>query len=160
MALSREELLSIAKDTIETLGYAAVELKLSSGKHQKTLKAVVTREEGVSMDGCAEISNVLLRRVELKDPEFGASYELVVESPGADRKLARFEEAPLFRGRKVRLVLKKPAEYGLKDSVVVGRLVNAADARLTLDVDGKEMVFPWDACATVRLNFDIKDYLK
>jgi ribosome maturation factor RimP len=160
MHLPKERIIELVKDTVETLGYSAVEIRLVTAKNRKELKLVIYNpEKDISMDDCSSVANVVLRRVELDDPEFSEVYDLVVESPGVDRKITSAEEVLLFRNREIRFAVKTPANYGLKDNVVIGLVQEGRDGVLKVDAKGKIYEIPWSDVSSAKLYFDIKKYL-
>lgn len=156
----KDKILALTEDTVSTLGYVLVETKLNPSKSGMALKAVIHRKGGnVSMDDCARLSNVLLRRLEVEIPDFSEKYSLVVESPGADRKLPTLREVEIFQEREMLFTLKDPAKFGRKDNVVLCRVDEISGSRLKISSDGAVFDLEWDDIAGVRLYFNIKNYL-
>lgn len=160
MHLPKEKIIDLAKDTIETLGYFTVEMRLITVRTRKELKAVIYHpEKDISMDDCTTVSNVLRRRMELEDPSFSESFDLVIESPGVDRKISSLEEVLLFKDKDIRFVLKQPADYGLKDNVLIGMVLEVKDGVMKIDSFGRDFSIPWSEISSAKLYFDIKKYL-
>ncbi len=156
----KDKILALARDTVETLGFIFVEAKILIGKSSKTLRVVIHKTGAdVSMQDCSSASNVMQRRIEIEVPGFSENYGLVVESPGADRKLSSLQEVEIFKDREMRFVLKEPAKHGMKDGLAVGRVQNITGNTLRVLTDGKELEFNWEEIAGVKLYFDMKNYL-
>jgi ribosome maturation factor RimP len=157
----KDKILAVARETIETLGYIPVEVRIMSAKNTRTLKAVIHKREGnVSTDDCSTVSNVLSHRLDLAVPGFSDSYGMTVESPGADRKLASIEESLIFSDRDIRFVLRNFESYDLKENVFVGRALRIENGKITVRAENREIEFLVDDVASAKLNFDIKKYLK
>ncbi len=155
----KEKIISMAKDTIETLGYISVDINLAVSKSGRTLKAVIYKKNSdISMDDCAKVSNVLLRRLELEIPDFSENYDLLVESPGVDRKLESLEELKIFSDKEIRFVIKKPDKYGIKDSVLIGNILRFEDNKVIIKHNDTEYKLD-NNDFSARLYFDIKKYL-
>ncbi len=94
--------------------------------HGGTLRVVLDRPDGVTVDHCATVSRQLSALLDVSD--FGRRrYLLEVSSPGLDRKLTRPEDYKRFRGRLARLTFRPdpaaaPQESPGAKRTVVGRL--------------------------------------
>lgn len=155
----RDKILEITRETIETLGYLCVEAKIQTGK-TRSLKIIIYKKGAdVSMGDCSEVSSVLLRRLEVDFPEFSEQYDMTVESPGVDRKLLTMEEVILFSDREMRFVFRTPQNYGLKDNVLVGKVVETKDNELIIKSEQGQYQIPFSDFSTIKLHFDIKKYL-
>ena len=155
----QERLKEIVRETVEALGFAVVETVWISGKQRATLRIVIHRKGGdISTEDCAKVSEVLSARLDVEDI-VAVAYNLVVESPGVERKIASPEEYDIFSDREFRLVLREPAAFGLKDSVLVGKVTARTDEGITLAAQAGEFTIPYSAIAKAQLYFDLKRYL-
>ncbi len=152
----KDKILTLAEDTVSALGFIFVEAKLSG----PTLKVVIHRKNAdVSMDDCAKLSNVLLRRLEVEIPQFSEKYALIVESPGADRKISTLRELGIFQDREMLFTLKNPGQSGFKDGVLLGRVTEISGTSLKILSDSGTIALEWDDISGVKLYFNIKNYL-
>jgi ribosome maturation factor RimP len=156
----KEKFLQIARETCKTLGFLCLEARLLKGKGSAILRLVIAKPEGnIKMEDCTSVSNVVLRRLELDFPNFSEKYDLVVESPGADRKLSSLEEVLLFQGKEVRFVLKNEKVYGLAENVLIGKPAGAEGQILKVSSGNKIFEIDWKDVSGAKLYFDIKKYL-
>lgn len=160
----KDRLIELVRETVETLGFVCIEARLNLQKGGGTLRVIIfNRDRNVSMEDCSTVSNVILRRIGLEHPDFAENFDLVVESPGAERRFENLEEMLLFEDRDIRLVLRDPARFGLKDNVLVGRVSRTDSGNpgefLFRTADGRDFTIPWIALSQARLNFDVKKYL-
>ena len=104
------------------MGYSLVELALGRRKGTTRVSVVIYRQEGVGVDDCAEVSGMLLPRLETI--EGMADVSLEVSSPGIERALRATEEYAIFAGRGVRILAGEDTEWqgGIIDRVDGGTL--------------------------------------
>ena len=158
----RDLILEITKDTVTTMGFTPVEIRIGNGKGLKKLTVVIYRPgSDISMEDCSKLSNVLIRRLELESAGFSENYDLVVESPGVERKLTSLEELLIFQDRLIRFILKNPKDYHLNDNVVVGKVIENDTKKnfLSVETDDGSVAFSWKDVSSAKLYFDIKKYL-
>lgn len=158
----RDLILEITKDTVTTMGFTPVEIRIGSGKGLKKLTVVIYRPgSDISMDDCSKLSNVLIRRLELESEGFSENYDLIVESPGVERKLSNLEELMIFQDRTIRFILKNPKDYNLSDNVLIGKVIenDTKNGRLSVETDKGNVSFLWKDVSSAKLYFDIKKYL-
>lgn len=117
-------------------------------------KLVVTvcldREGGIDVDTCAQMSELISRHLDVEGVLEG-SYILEVESPGLQRVLRKPREFRSFVGREVEVLLRQSFEGKQK---LCGRLLDADAEKVTVIVDGEEIVFPYEALKKTRLYFE------
>jgi len=111
------------------------------------LRVYIDKEGSVSIDDCEAVSRPLSDILDQADPIPG-SYTFEVSSAGADRVLKKREHFERFLGAEVELRLYRPRE-GRKE--FVGVLKAYEDGDITLDTDGREVVFTKQEIAQVRL---------
>jgi len=99
------------------MGYALVELMLGRRKGTTRVSVVIYRQGGVGVDDCAEVSGMLLPRLETI--EGMADVSLEVSSPGIERTLRGPAEYAIFIGRGVRVLAGAETEWrsGIIDRV-------------------------------------------
>lgn len=150
---------ALVRETVEALGYVLVESVWIGGKNRNTLRVVIHKPgEDVAITDCEKVSEVLSGRLDVED-FIADSYNLVVESPGADRKIARPEEYDIFREKEFRFVLKDPAAAGRKDDVVIGKVLERTDDELRIETADGELRVPLKGIAKANIYFDMKRYL-
>jgi len=108
----------------------------------------VTREGGVNLDLCAEISNMLSPYLDVHPP-MNSPYRLEVSSPGIERKLRKPEH---FRGAiGERVKLKVPGQDRLR-----GLLKSADSQGVTVETKHGDEVYPYSEIKTAKTYFDWK----
>jgi ribosome maturation factor RimP len=99
------------------MGYALVELAVGRRKATTRVSVVLYRKEGVGIEDCAEVSRLLLPRLQTLEELPDVSLE--VSSPGIERVLKSPAEYAIFAGRGVRILAGEETEWqgGIIDRV-------------------------------------------
>lgn len=101
MQQAPEKIIELARSTIEPMGYELVGVELlNAGKHGKTLRIYIDKEQGVTLDDCSSVSHQFSGVLDVEDPISG-NYDLEVSSPGLDRPLFTAEHFVRFTGQEV-----------------------------------------------------------
>ena len=139
-----EELLA---PTVEALGLRiwGVEF-LSQGKHSK-LRLYIDRDEGVSVDDCAEVSRHVGDILDVEELINGA-YTLEVSSPGMDRILFKEQQFTESVGEQVDVRLNFPFEGRKK---FVGVLAGVQDHMAVVQIDEDEYLLPLENIQRARV---------
>ena len=116
MANVEEKVENLLKQKIEDLGYELYDvLYLKEGKDY-TLRIVIDKETGISLDDCEKVNNeindILDEADYIKD-----SYYLEVSSPGIERVLRKDWQLKKYIGELVRINLFKKDENGFKEYI-------------------------------------------
>ena len=115
-------------------GYDLEELVVTPAGRRSVVRVVVDRDEGVTLDGIAEISRALSEVLDRNDDGMGRTpYVLEVTSPGVDRPLT---EPRHWRRNTGRLVTVTVGPAGSRDEVT-GRITALDDAGVTLAVEAR-----------------------
>lgn len=155
----QERLKEIVRETVEALGFAVVETVWISGKQRATLRVVIHKKGGdISTEDCAKVSEVLSARLDVEDI-VAVAYNLIVESPGVERKIASPEEYDIFSDREFRFVMRDPSLIGRKDSVLVGKVKDKTVDGITIVAPEGEFTLTYANIAKAQLYFDLKRYL-
>ena len=97
--MSLEESIKLAVESLGASLYDIVTVK----EHDKNIfRVLVTAENGISLDKCAEISRMISPILDVDEP-MGAEYILEVSSPGIERKLRKKEHFIASVGEKVKI---------------------------------------------------------
>lgn len=128
------ETATLVENTVTGMGYEFVDLERVG---RGMLRLFIDREEGISVEDCAAVSNQLTRLFAVE----GVDYDrLEVSSPGLDRPLKKLSDFDRFAGSEVKLKVRMPIN-GQRN--FVGRIVGAGNDRVTLDVDGAPLELEW-----------------
>jgi ribosome maturation factor RimP len=129
-AASRARLVQLLTPAVEATGHDLEDVTVSPAGRRKVVRVVVDKDGGITLDDIAEVSRVVSDLLDTPEGEelLAGAYTLEVTSPGVDRPLT---QARHWRRSVGRLVKAKTA-----DTTVTGRVLEADDAKATLDVDG------------------------
>lgn len=132
---------------VKALGFDLVHVELGGSGHRSTLRVYIDSPRGVTVDDCAAVSRQLSAVLDVEDP-IRESYMLEVSSPGLDRPLATPAHFRGYVGElvKVRTVVELGGRRNFK-----GRLLEADDERIVVEVDGQRMEWTYDAIERARL---------
>ena len=99
----------VFEPVIESAGFKLVRLRVMGGEH-KTLQIMAERADGsMDVEGCSQLSHVLLDFIEAEDPIEG-DYEIEVSSPGIDRPLTRISDFTRWKGHEAKVELTAPLD--------------------------------------------------
>lgn len=138
----------LIQPTVETMGYRLVRV-LVSGRHQPRLQVMAERRDDrpMGVDDCAELSRALSALLDVEDPLPG-TYTLEVSSPGLDRPLTRLDDFMRFAGREASVETRAPIAGRRRFR---GRLLGVTDGNVKLQVEGADVVLPFDEIDKARL---------
>ncbi|QKF68232.1 DUF150 domain-containing protein [Arcobacter venerupis] len=97
--MSLEESIKLA---VESLGAKLYDIVNAKEHDRNIFRVLVTAENGISLDKCAEISRMISPILDVNEP-MGGEYILEVSSPGIERKLRRKEHFLASVGEKVKI---------------------------------------------------------
>jgi ribosome maturation factor RimP len=133
LAASRARLVQLLTPAVQGTGHDLEDVSVSPAGRRKVVRVVVDKDGGITLDDVAAVARVVsdvLDTAEVDEPALlGGAYVLEVSSPGVDRPLT---EQRHWRRNVGRLVRAKLAD----GSTVTGRVREAGDAEVVLDVDG------------------------
>jgi ribosome maturation factor RimP len=123
------DLAALLEKTVGALGYELVDLELAN--RGRLMRIFIDRADGVDVEDCATVSNHLTRLLVVE----GVDYDrLEVSSPGLDRPLKRPQDFRRFVGERVQVKVRLPLSGRRR---FVGKLHNAGEVGIELDVDGE-----------------------
>ena len=97
--MSLEESIKLA---VESLGANLYDIVNAKEHDRNIFRVLVTAENGISLDKCAEISRMISPILDVDEP-MGGEYILEVSSPGIERKLRKKEHFLSSIGEKVKI---------------------------------------------------------
>ncbi len=132
---------------VKALGFDLVDVELAGSGFRSTLRVYIDSPRGVTVDDCAAVSRQLSAVLDVEDP-IRESYVLEVSSPGLDRPLVTPAHFRAYVGElvKVRTAVDVGGRRNFK-----GRLLEAGDERIAVEVDGQRMEWTYDAIERARL---------
>lgn len=114
------------------------------------LRVVIDKEGGVSIDDCEALSRPLDKKLDEVDP-IEQSYCLEVSSAGIERELTRDWHFDFLKGEKVTVKLIRPFEG---EREFIGELLGLVQNEVKINCEGRELSFPKNEIAFVRLYAD------
>lgn len=138
MATKHAALHALIEPIVASMGFELWGIDhLSQGKNSR-LVIYIERENGVSVEDCADISRQVSAVMDVEDPIAG-EYRLEVSSPGMARPLYSLDQFTRFQGHHVALKLRTAFDGRRKYQ---GLLVGVEGDEVLLQMDGEEYCFP------------------
>jgi ribosome maturation factor RimP len=127
-----EELAGLLERVLAGSSIYLVRVAVRGRSGSRVVEAYVDSDDGVTVDQCADVSHRLGLLIDAKGLLEGG-YRLSVSSPGVDRPLELPRQYRRHIGRPIRITV---AGAEGEESIVSGRLVDADESSVTLDVQG------------------------
>ena len=141
--MNLEESIKLA---VESLGANLYDI-VSVREHDKNIfRVLVTAENGISLDKCAEISRMISPILDVDEP-MGGEYILEVSSPGIERKLRTKEHFKASVGEKVKV--KDFATETYK-----GELIFADDQKIIVKTEFADEEITYDSILSAATYFE------
>jgi ribosome maturation factor RimP len=138
-------------------GYELVDVEWLRGGGRWTLRVLIDRPGGVSIDDCQLVSRTIDPVLDVED-FIEPAYDLEVSSPGLDRPLRTPEHFERYKGQRVHVKAYGPvagtAEGSPPRKSWTGRLEGFADGAVRVLVDGVLHRIPLDGIAKAHLEYD------
>lgn len=130
-AASRARIVQLLTPAVEATGHDLEDVSVAPAGRRKVVRVVVDKDGGITLDDVAAVSRAVSDLLETPEGEalLEGAYTLEVTSPGIDRPLT---EARHWRRNVGRLVTAVLADK----SSVTGRVLEAGDTEIVLDVEG------------------------
>ena len=146
-SVSRQRLRETLEPVVAAAGYDLEDVTVTAAGRRSVVRVVVDRDGGVDLDAVADVSRAVSDALDARDVMGEAAYTLEVSSPGVDRPLAQPRHWRRSVGRLVRVPLRDGGE-------LTGRVVEADDATVRLDVDGERRQVSYDALGTGKVQVE------
>lgn len=130
-AVSRDRLRDVLTPVVSAAGFDLEDVAVTTAGRRSVVRVVVDRDGGLDLDAVAEVSRVVSAALDSSDATGETPYTLEVTSPGVDRPLTLPRHWRRATGRLV------------KAGSVTGRVLDADDDRVRLDVDGDTRDIPY-----------------
>ncbi len=141
------QLTELLESPVVALGYELVGLEFIRAGEHSTLRIFIDHENGINVDGCAEVSRQVSAVMDVEDP-ITVAYNLEVSSPGLERPLFKPAHYAQFVGHEVSLVLKMAMGNRRKWKGII----EGIDGELvTINVDGQDETFALSNVAKANL---------
>jgi len=147
VASKEQQIRQLLEPTVEAMGFELWGVEyLSQGRHS-TLRVFIDREDGITVDDCAAVSEQVGGIMDVEDPISG-EYTLEVSSPGLDRLLFSLDQFPGYVGELVELRLRRAFEGRRKFK---GVLKGIEGEDVVVQVDDHEFLLPHSAIEKARV---------
>ena len=144
----------LVEPSLRQCGVELYDAQFTGAGGHATLRLLIDREGGVSLDDCERVSTAVSAVLDAHDPIDGA-YALEVSSPGAERPLRDRRDWQRQVGRRVNVRL----HAGDADEVVEGRLLAVDDGGVEVEVRERRGTarrrVEWHEVDTARLAVEI-----
>lgn len=147
----QDKLETLIEPVVESFGCTLWGVEYRPLKSSALLRVFIDKEDGVSLDDCADISYQLSGMLDVEDP-IQLAYTLEVSSPGIDRPLLKPEHFKAYTGQTAKVRLQWPIE-GARN--FRGNILSADDEKIELEQDGKTIELPYAAMTKARLIGDV-----
>lgn len=141
--MSLEESIKLAVESLDASLYDIVTVKENNNT---IFRVYVTSKDGINLDKCAEISNMISPILDVEEPISG-EYFLEVSSPGIERKLKTKQHFMGSIGEKLKL-------KDTSTEVYKGELKYADDEKIVLLIDSCEKEFSYDTILSASTYFE------
>ncbi len=149
--MSSAKLTRLLQPLIEDLGYEFVGIEHRSNPKNPVVAIYIDRPDGIAIEDCETVSREVAALLDVEDPIPG-HYTLEVSSPGLDRPLFTLEQFARFVGEEAAVSVFAPVDGRRRFK---GRILGAAEGRVTVEQDGAEVVLEMANVAKARL---VPDY--
>ena len=134
-----KRLLEVAEPVAESLGIEIIELIFVEAKRRPTVRLLVDKDGGVTLDDCATMSRRFGEALDATDLTPGP-YNLEVSSPGAERPFSSLKQYQRSLNKRIEVVLQAPIE---QIDYLKGTLVSVAEDRIVVKTEkGRSVEVP------------------
>src|SRR3989338_593132 len=145
--VSLESIEQFLNPLLSSMGYELVDVQWVTDNHGRTLRILVDRESGITLDHCSSLSREIGTNLDVQDFIPG-KYYLEISSPGLDRPLKKKNDFKRFLGHTIYLQTKSPIEGR---SRYKGLLEMVQEDKVLLEIDHKEYWVPFEEIAKANL---------
>lgn len=131
---------------VESLGASLYDIEVVSEFDETIFRIMITKQGGVNLDDCAQISRELSPFLDV-NPPMENEYRLEVSSPGIERKLMNPKHFIQSIGEKVKL---KIADVGQ----IIGLLKDANEKEIVIEVNDETKTFTYPQINKARTYFE------
>ena len=140
----------LAAEAVRAEGAELVDMEYRREPAGWVLRLFVDKAGGVNLADCQRISEVVGTLLEVEDP-IPYAYTLEVSSPGLTRPLRTEEEFRRCAGSLVKVVTRQPVAGSQS---LTGRLLEAQEGILSLEIEGRTVEISLDLVARARLELE------
>ena len=141
----------LSETLLDNCNMELVDIEYKGEGRGKILRIYIDKENGVTIDDCADISRELSVILDVNDV-IPNRYTLEVSSPGLRRPLKKIDDFKRFKGK---LVLVKTKETINNRKVFKGQLNDCQEDHIVIEIDNESYEIPFDLIkkANLEINF-------
>ncbi|MEJ5167986.1 MAG: ribosome maturation factor RimP [Arcobacteraceae bacterium] len=128
--MENNELYNALETAIKGCGVEVYDIEKLRENENYILRVSITSPDGVNLDKCAQVSNVISPILDIYEP-MSSKYNLEVSSPGIERKLKNPRQFQASIGELVEI-------KDFEKNKVKGKLVSADDESITIELEDGE----------------------
>ena len=141
--MSLEESIKLA---VESLGANLYDIVNAKEHDRNIFRVLITAENGISLDKCAEISRMISPILDVDEP-MGGEYILEVSSPGIERKLKKPEHFIASIGELVKV-------KNIETDLFKGELLSADNSKITIKTEFGDEEITYDNILSAATYFE------
>ncbi len=134
---------------VEKHGFELVDVEYVKEGSMWYLRAYIDKDGGIAVDDCEKVSRSFSEILDEKD-YIDDAYIFEVSSPGLGRPLKKEKDYIRNMGKEVEVRTYKARD---KKKEFIGTLITYDDASVTIEEEGKELVFEKNEIALIRQSF-------
>jgi len=146
----KEKIFAIADRVAEQHGVDIADIEIL-GQGKLLLRVFIDKEGGVTLGDCELFSKSLSAALDIEDPVSGP-FTLEVSSPGLDRPLKSLKDFEKNKGKLARIVTMEKID---NQNFIIGRIGEIANSSITLLVNDRSVVIPFDTITKARLEIEL-----
>ncbi|MDD4329384.1 MAG: ribosome maturation factor RimP [Aliarcobacter sp.] len=141
--MSLEESIKLA---VESLGANLYDIVNAKEHDRNIFRVLITAENGISLDKCAEISRMISPILDVDEP-MGGEYILEVSSPGIERKLRKKDHFIASVGEKVKI-----KNFAME--IFKGELISADNEKIVVKTEFGDDEITYDSILAAATYFE------
>lgn len=142
-----DQIWTLVEPVIRAEGFTVVEIEYRRESQGWVLRLFIDQEDGVTVDDCAHISQVVSDLLDVADP-IPSHYNLEVSSPGLNRPLRKRQHFESHKGNVIEVRATAPLQGRKKFK---GKLVDIRDEEIVMDCEGQIYQIPLNLLERARL---------
>jgi len=134
------------KKIVESCGAELYDIEIVTQRSKTIFRVTIKSSEGVDLNLCADISNMISPLLDLNPPVRG-DYNLEVSSPGIERRLKKLSHFQKSIGEMVLIVLDDGAQ-------IRGKLKDVKDSTIVVETKNGDKKIDFNTIATAKTYFE------
>jgi ribosome maturation factor RimP len=144
-----DKIIDMISPKIAPLGYECVEVEWDGA--EETLRVYIDRPEGIKMEDCLRVNDLLIEAEEL-DALVPGDYRLEISSPGIERPLRTRDHFSRVIGQKIKVRLRERTQNRMEGA---GKLLGIdQDDIVSLELPAGVWNFPFQAIRKANVVFE------